>query len=134
LYLFGAFSPIDGDMLFMEADCCDANAFQAFLDELSSKKPDELKILVLDNGAFHKSKSLKIPENIGLIFIPPYSPELNPAEAIWKNMKRKFTNKLCKTLDDLSDFITKTTNEISPKIVMTTCGYPYISQHLNWTI
>jgi transposase len=50
--------------------------------------------MVLDNGAFHKSKALVIPENIGLIFLPPYSPELNPAENIWAFFKRKYTNNL----------------------------------------
>ena len=44
--------------------------------------------MVLDNGAFHKAKALKIPENTGLIFLPPYSPELNPAENIWAILKK----------------------------------------------
>jgi len=46
--------------------------------------------MVLDNGAFHKAKALIIPENIILIFLPPYSPELNPAEKIWAKFKRDF--------------------------------------------
>jgi hypothetical protein len=75
LYLFGAFSPIDGDMLFMETDGCNTNAFRAFLNELSGKRPHELKILVLDNGAFHHAAGLQIPQNIELIIhsksIPP---------------------------------------------------------------
>ena len=45
------------------------------------------------NGAFHKAKKLKIPENIELLFLPPYSPELNPAEKMWAKFKRAFTNK-----------------------------------------
>ena len=53
--------------------------------------------MVLDNGAFHKAKSLKIPDNIFLLFLPPYSPELNPAEKYGKHIKRKFTNKHFKT-------------------------------------
>ena len=67
LYLFGAFSPIDGDMFLIEADCCNANVFQAFLDNLSLHRPDELKILVLDNGAFHHAAVLEVPENIAHI-------------------------------------------------------------------
>ncbi len=61
--------------------------------------------MVLDNGAFHKAKILSIPENIVLIFLPPYSPELNPAENIWAKFKRDFTNRLFKTLDDLDKYI-----------------------------
>jgi len=52
------------------------------LNKLSNHKPDEYKIVVLDNGAFHKAKKLIIPEKITLVFLPPYSPELNPAEKI----------------------------------------------------
>ena len=61
--------------------------------------------MVLDNGAFHKAKTLKIPDNIGLIFLPPYSPELNPAENIWAMLKRKFTNKFFKPLEEVSEFM-----------------------------
>jgi hypothetical protein len=43
--------------------------------------------MVLDYGAFHKAKSLRIPENIYLLFLTPYSPELNPAEKIWAILK-----------------------------------------------
>ena len=39
--------------------------------------------MVLDNGAFHKAKKLEIPDNIKLVFLPPYSPEMNPAEKMW---------------------------------------------------
>ena len=80
---------------------CNGQTFQIFLDTFSLLNPDELKLMVLDNGAFHKAKALVIPENIILIFLPPYSPELNPAENIWAKFKRDFSNRLFKTLKDL---------------------------------
>ena len=55
---------------------------------MSKEKPKELKVLVLDNGRFHKAKKLIIPENIVLLFLPPYCPELNPAEKIWAKYKK----------------------------------------------
>jgi transposase len=48
----------------------------------SEYNKEEYKIIVLDNGAFHKAKKLIIPDNIALLFLPPYSPELNPAEKL----------------------------------------------------
>lgn len=57
--------------------------FQSFLNEFSNQNPEEFKLIVLDNGSFHKAKELKTPLNIALLFIPPYGPELNPAEKIW---------------------------------------------------
>ena len=112
---------------------CNAANFQVFLDNFSAQNPEEFKIIVLDNGAFHKAKTLKIPVNIGLIFLPPYSPELNPAENIWAALKRKFTNRLYKTLDEVSEFITTATNSLSQDKIKSTCGFPYIFSGLNWT-
>ena len=110
---------------------CNAANFQVFLDGLSVQNPEEFKIMVLDNGAFHKTKSLKIPDNIALIFLPPYSPELNPAENIWAILKRKFTNKLCKTLEEVSEFITEATNSLSTEKIKSTCGFSYIFAGIN---
>ena len=133
LYLFGAFSPINGDKFLLEMPHCNAANFQVFLDDFSLQNPEEFKIMVLDNGAFHKAKTLKIPDNIGLIFLPPYSPELNPAENIWAMLKRKFTNKFFKTLEEVSEFITEATNSLGADKVKSTCGFAYIFAGLNWT-
>jgi transposase len=94
-YIFGAFSPFNGDSLVMELPYCNGDNFQIFLNELSNKNKEEFKVVILDNGAFHKGKSLIIPENIALVFLPPYSPELNPAELVWLNshpLKRAIFN------------------------------------------
>lgn len=88
---------------------------------------------MLDNGAFHKAKSLTIPDNIGLIFLPAYSPELNPAEKMWAILKRAFTGKLYKTLDEVSHFISKETKEFTRQAVIQTCQFEYIVAGLNWT-
>ena len=133
MYLFGAFSPINGDKYLLEMPGCNATNFQVFLDGLSAQNPEEFKIMVLDNGAFHKAKSLKIPDNIALIFLPAYSPELNPAENIWAILKRKFTNKLYKTLEEVSEFITEATNSLSIEKIKSTCGFPYIFAAIDWT-
>lgn len=133
LYLFGAFSPINGDKFLLEMPNCNAANFQVFLDNFSAQNPDEFKIMVLDNGAFHKAKTLHVPDNIGLLFLPPYSPELNPAENIWAILKRKFTNKLYNTLDEVSEFITEATNSLCTDRIKGTCGFPYIFAGLNWT-
>jgi transposase len=134
LYLFGAFSPITGDSFMLEMPNCNAANFQVFLDEFSVQNEDEFKIMVLDNGAFHKAKSLAIPQNIALIFLPPYSPELNPAEKIWAKLKRTFTNRLFSSLETLSDFICEATKSINKPTIKSTCAFDYIFEGLFWTI
>ena len=134
LYLFGAFSPITGDKFMLEMPSCDSANFQIFLEEFAAESPTVFKIMVLDNGAFHKAKSLKIPENIALVFLPPYSPELNPAENIWAILKRKFTNKFHNTLDEISEFISTITKNLTNVRVKRTCGFRYIFSAIDWTI
>ena len=132
--LFGAFSPINGDKFLIELPFCNADTFQKYLNEFSKHNPDEFKIMVLDNGAFHKAKALIIPDNIALIFLPPYSPELNPAEKIWAHLKRSFTNRLFNALDELSIFIEETTNDLTAKTIISICSFSYIFNNLIWTI
>ena len=82
-------------------------AVQIFQNELSDKNPTEYKVVILDNGRFHKGKKLEIPKNIKLVFLTTYSPELNPAELVWLNMKRKTTNKVYKTMEELKKIQSK---------------------------
>lgn len=132
-YLSGAFSPINGERFLLEVPYCNADAFQVFLNELAQVKPKEFKIVVLDNGAFHKAKKLNIPDNIALFFLPPYSPELNPAEKIWQFFKRKFTNRHFDSLDEISAFFTETLKLLTTEKVISTCSYEYIFSDLNWS-
>jgi transposase len=102
-YLYGAFSPITGSHLILDLPECNTDWFQSFLDELSLLDKDEFKIVILDNGAFHKAKRLRIPDNMALLFLPPYSPELNPAEKIWQEMKRRLCMKVFKSIQELQN-------------------------------
>lgn len=125
LYLFGAFSPINGSSLLLEMPYCNTDTFQVFLDNLSQLNKEEFKIVVLDNGAFHKAKRLLIPPDIGLIFLPAYSPELNPAEQIWRLLKKSICNKAFYTLNELSDHLaTVIQNKITVDSVKSITGYP----------
>ncbi|MDQ3140845.1 MAG: IS630 family transposase [Bacteroidota bacterium] len=133
LYLFGAFSPITGDHLLLEMPFCNSDTFQLFLDEFSAHNPNELKLMVLDNGAFHKAKALQIPKNIILIFLPPYSPELNPAEKIWAKFKRQFANRIFKSLDDLEIFICDLAKSLVAPDVKSICSFDYIFLDSYWT-
>lgn len=83
--------------------------------------------MVLDNGAFHKSKSLKIPENIVLIFLPPYSPEINPAEKVWWLIKREFVCKTFKTMSDLKKHIDEAIRKtINFNTIKSLCSFEYL--------
>ena len=132
-YLFGAFSPINGRSFLLELPFCNTDSFQLFLEEFSQQNPNEFKVIVLDNGAFHKAKRLVIPNNIILIFLPPFSPELNPAEKMWAKFKRPFTNKLYKTLNQVSAFITEQVQNLKMEDTKSICAFDYIFLNQFWT-
>lgn len=114
-YLFGAFSPVTGTSFMLELPFCNAAMFQLFLDEFATEKSSELKIMFLDNGAFHKAKVLKIPENVILVFLPPYSPELNPAEKIWWVLKREVNLQVFRSMKELQIYLDKCINKLITK-------------------
>lgn len=103
---------------------CNASTFQVFLNEFSLENPKEFKIIFLDNGAFHKAKGLIIPENICLYFLPPYSPELNPAEKVWWVLKKETSLKVFKTIEALQRHVDKSIKKLlSTKAIVKLTSY-----------
>lgn len=127
------FSPINGEHFQLILPNCNGDNFQYFLDQFSKIEPTEFKIIVLDNGAFHKGKKLIIPENIALIFLPPYSPELNPAEKMWAKYKRMFSNKIFKTLNQVELFICEMVKSTMQTQVKSNCAFEYVFINHFWT-
>jgi transposase len=130
-YLFGAFSPITGTHFTLELPKCNADCFQLYLDEFSKQHLDEFKIVFLDNGAFHKAKELDIPPNMVLLFIPPYSPELNPAEKMWRYFKDRIANEIFTTLDDLSTRLSQLVIDLKNETIKSITGYDYYINNYN---
>ena len=62
---------------------------QIFLDEVAARHLNDRIVMVLDGAGWHKSGSLMIPNNLRLLSLPPYSPELNPVEHIWDDLREK---------------------------------------------
>lgn len=122
LYLFGAFSPITGCSHLLEMPQCNANTFQLFLDYMALQNANEFKILILDNGAFHHAKKLKLPNNIALLFLPPYSPELNPAEKMWRHFKDKVSMVAYNNIEMLQNQISGITQKLTKQNVQSICG------------
>jgi transposase len=65
--------------------------------------PTKQIVLVLDGAGWHTSKQLTIPEGVHLVFLPPYSPELQPAERLWTLTNEAIVNRLFATLDELEE-------------------------------
>jgi transposase len=100
-YEYAAVSPWDGCLDFMTAEKMNTENMNRFLLQVSETYKDEFIIMVLDGASSHKSKDLEMPKNMSFIRLPPYSPELNPAEQIWNVLRRSdyFANRVFDTLD-----------------------------------
>lgn len=94
-----------------------------FLRELSEQYPEDVILLCCDGAAWHKSKTLRLPDNIRLFHIPPYTPEMNPIEQIWKELRaRGFHNEAFQTLEKVVDRLCDTICNLSADIIHTiTC-------------
>ena len=106
-YLYGSFSPIDGDMFVYEIEGTTSQIFYKYLFALSEHRPGEFKIVVIDNAGFHSIKNYKIPENIKLLRISAYSTELNPSEKIWAYIKQFYKNRVFDTLNNVKEWLAK---------------------------
>lgn len=112
-YVYGAVEPLTGESCFLVMPYCNTTCMNIFLAHLSESYKDDQIVLVCDGAAWHKSNGLSIPDNIHIVFIPPYTPEMNPIEQIWKEIRKiGFRNEVFQTLqkvidtfDDLSRFI-----------------------------
>lgn len=125
LWLWGCFSPITGDSFYWETPLVSNDIFENYLKDFSCQNPRELKIVIIDNAGFHTSQNITIPDNIKLIRIPPYTPELNPAEKVWQWMKDKVAMKLFKDMKTLQDKITEMVNQLTPELIMSITGYEF---------
>lgn len=89
----------------------DTDCMNIFLKELAEHLDNKKIILIIDGAGWHKSKNLRVPNNIILMFLPPYSPELNPIERLWLYIKKHvLNNKVYNNIEELKnslcDFIT----------------------------
>lgn len=100
----------NGQLIIQDAENFDADSFQQFLEKILSEAKTENKILlVLDNARYHHAKKLKdyiesIKDRLELFFLPPYSPEINAIEMLWKKTRRAVThNKYFSSLKEMSN-------------------------------
>ena len=126
-YVYGAVEPLTGESCFVVMPYCNTESMNMFLEELSNTFPRDKIILVCDGAAWHKSGSLRIPENIELVFIPPYTPEMNPIEQIWKEIrKRGFKNEVFHTLQKVVDRLCDTICSLSNETIKSITGRDWI--------
>lgn len=121
-YLYSSVDPSSGKNFTLLMPNVDTACMNVFLEELAEEIKEDF-ILIMDGAGWHKSKDLIVPKNIQIILLPPYCPELNPVERLWRFIKdNKIKNKVFETLKNLEDEVCEFTKNLTKEVVLGICG------------
>ncbi|WP_165813831.1 IS630 family transposase [Terrimonas sp.] len=131
-YAYTAVCPANGQCFSIISPVNNTDAMNIFLDQLSQKYSIHNLIIILDGAGWHTSKSLKIPANIALLRLPPYSPELNPVEHLWDYIREQkgFNNHTFNSLKHVEDQLELALKQIANEndIIKSLCNFSWIYQ------
>ena len=136
-YVFAAGSPHDGTLDTLVLPDVNALTMSLFLAEVAQRHPQEVILLVLDGAGWHRANDLQIPENMRLLPLPPYSPQLNPVEHPGDEVREKwFPNLVFDSLQAGEDCLVEalaTLENDSPRVAQVTGFDGVVSIHMNAT-
>lgn len=128
-YLFSAVSPLSGESFHLSGiDGFDTEAAHVFLRELKKQHPDRTVIVVWDNAPCHRPKIHRAIPGLIILFLPPYSPELNPAERFFEELRKTTANTIFKTIQEQEAAITQGLNTLADSVegMRRLLGYEWI--------
>jgi len=130
LYAFSAVSPHDGVMDSLILPWVNAETMSLFLTEVAQRHADEFVFMVKDQAGWHLAGDLIVPEKMRLMFLPPYSPELNPAEHLWEAIREEcFANHVFNDLDAVEQVLADglLAMENNPARIQSMTGFGWIT-------
>ncbi|MDR2268246.1 MAG: IS630 family transposase [Holosporaceae bacterium] len=99
-----------------------------FLKILSENYPDQKIAVIMDGAGWHRSEGLKVPKNIDIFLLPPYSPVLNPVERFWRYLKQQVLhNRLFETLENLESSLDIFINSLQNSTISQLCKNNYLN-------
>lgn len=130
-YLYSAINPIDGETVHLLGfKAINSATTYKFLEELKKLKANKQIIVIWDNAPFHRLKALTEIEDISILFLPAYSPQLNPVERLFEELRRATANRIFKSLKEQEQIIkTKLLDYLNNKeAVKRLCSYDWIER------
>lgn len=92
--------------------------FDAYLKAFFLERPNELKVVVINNAGFHSTGHIETPDNIKLLNTQPYTPELNPCEQIWTYITQRYKTQTVSSMDTLKDWLHNTVRSMVKESIM----------------
>jgi putative transposase len=93
--------------------------------------PDDIHIIQVDQGRFHSCEFLQVPESVILLFQPAHSPQVNPIERLWKEMKKYLRWQSFDTLDELRTALSLILDKMTDSVVASVTGWDFILEALS---
>jgi len=135
LWVLGAVCPETGRAEGLLSPRLNTDVVNIFLEEFSRALPcDEHAVMIWDGAGYHTSKKLRVPANITLLPLPPYSPELNPIENLWHYLKSHYlSNRAYEDYSALEDATLGAwqTAVLNPELMKTVCAAPYLQRAIS---
>lgn len=129
-YAYTAVCPQTGEVYSIISPFNNTASMNAFLHAFGQRYKHNRIILTLDGAGWHRSKELELPENIRLLFLPPYSPQLNPVENIWDYVReqKNFNNHSFISIDHVENHLGKSLLQLTKekKTLKSLCGFDWI--------
>jgi len=126
-YLYSSISPISGEYFTLLLPWVNTEIMNLYLKDLACAFKDKQLILIMDQAGWHRSKDLQKPDNIKLIFLPPYSPELNPVERLWAWLRRHACrNRMFESEIDLIDTLCDSLKNLTTSNYKSLCHCSYL--------
>jgi len=129
LYAYVAVSPLDGQMSSLVLPWVDTHLMSLFLAHTSHRFAGDHCVLFLDGAGWHKAHELKVPSNMSLLALPPYSPELNPAEHVWEYVRENdMRNRIFDDLDQVMETVSLSLHRLhqQPETLRSMIAFPWI--------
>ena len=129
-YLYAAVEPATGESAALIAPNVDTGTMNQFLKILNAERnANEHILLIMDGAGWHKSKTIKLPAGITVLLLPPYSPELNPAENLWHYLRSHYlSNHAYKNYTELFDAGTDAYRKLTPEVIKSVCRCVYLEK------
>ena len=131
-YIYTAIRPATGEDFTLVLPTVNAAVMNLYLDHFAATLADDAQaVMVLDGAGWHDQQALSVPDNVTLVTLPPYSPELNPPERVWLYLRERFLS--LRVLDDTDAIIDACCNAwnrlvAEPGRLKSLCDYPWIQK------
>jgi DDE superfamily endonuclease len=128
-WLYAAVEPTTGDAFWWELPGLDAACFTFFLDKFAQCYAESLNIVLLDQAPAHVAQRVQWPENVVLVWLPAYSPELNPVERLWEDLKSRIDvgdARVRSSLTALQEHVADLVRRYTAETIASLTGYTYL--------